>query len=86
MNSKISEIAMNKYVDVWKFINLGNQIFVMANFCKGNILMFVIFCLIENLKYKGNNFRKYESTKRIIISYKFLNNHPKKHFFIVTFP
>lgn len=83
MNSKISEIAMNKYVDVWKFINLGNQIFVMANFCKENILMFVIFCLIENLKYKV---RKYESTKRIIISYKFLNNHPKKHFFTVTFP
>lgn len=66
MNSKISEIAMNKYVDVWKFINLGNQIFVMVNFSKGNILMFVIFCLIENLKYKGNNFRKYESTKRLV--------------------
>lgn len=66
MNSKISEIAMNKYVDVWKFINLGNQIFVMANFCKGNILMFVIFCLIENLKYKENNFRMYESTKRLV--------------------
>lgn len=57
---------MNKYVDVWKFINLGNQIFVMANFCKGNILIFIIFYLIENLKYKGNNFRKYESTKRLV--------------------
>lgn len=37
MNSKISEIAMNKYVDVWKFINLGNQIFVMVNFSKGHV-------------------------------------------------